>query len=197
MKKTLLILTTIITLLIIVSFLPCQPCDKPRTVSVTISADIPKENAWQLLQDFSLPHNYVPGLAKTVIVSEVNRGLGAHREVHNVDGSFIEETIVQWNEGSGFLINLHKDDQVMPPFKVAQFRYQLDDDAESRSRITLSMITQLPMGYVGLLLQDWLLDRIIADQLKGVAAGMALFYQSGKPVDIAEREALKKLVKVI
>ncbi len=196
MKKVLLTLALLAVTLLVLANIPCPPCQQANEVTVSIPLEMPRGQAWQLLQDFSLAHNYVPGLEKTEIVSTQKNGIGAHREVHNVDGSFIEETIIEWDQGYGFVIRLHKGEQVMPPMKLAQFRYQLDDEADNRSRMTLTMSIKMPMGYVGLKLHQWFIQSIIRDNLVAVAAGIKLYYESGQAVVEVEREGMKEQVEI-
>lgn len=196
MKKVIYSVLALVFLTVVIAFLPCRPCEQPVTVAASIVVDIPQSEAWEILQDFSVPHHYVPDLAATEIVSDLKSGLGAHRRVYNEDGSFIEETIVEWTQGSGFVINLHEGSEVMAPFNFAQFRYLLESDNPDRCRIRVSMSTRMPMGYVGLALQKWVIKGVATESLKGVAAGMKLYYETGKPAVALEREALKSQVLV-
>ena len=196
MRKIVYCLCALLVLIFAPSVVPCKPCERPLTTTASITVDISKTDAWQILQDFSLPHNYVPNLEKTEIVSESSSGLGAHRRVYNDDGSFIEETIVQWNEGTGFVIKLHKGTQVMSPFSFAQFRYELESLDENSCRIHVSMDTKMTMGYLGLALQKWAIKPVVTDNLIAVVAGMKSYYETGERVGEDSREALKHLVTV-
>ena len=95
-------------------------------VSTRIVVDMPRAAAWEKLRDITVAHNYVPGIVNTRIVSERAEGVGASRYVYRNAKSFIQETVVEWEEGSGFLIRLHRGDKPAPPFRNAWFRYQLD-----------------------------------------------------------------------
>jgi hypothetical protein len=115
-----------------------------QEVSTSIVIDIPREQAWEKLRDISLPHNYVPGIVKTEIVSDDAEGVGASRYVYRNARSYIQETVEEWNEGQGFLIRLHKGDKPAPPFRSAWFRYQLDDQGNDQTLFTASMGFDLP-----------------------------------------------------
>ena len=86
-----------------------------REVSEQIVIDLPRSEAWEKLRDISLAHNYVPGIAKTEIITEQTEGVGASRYVYRNPRSWIQETVEEWDEGSGFLIRLHKGDKPAPP----------------------------------------------------------------------------------
>ena len=70
----------------------------PQQAQVRVQADLPVAAAWDKLSDFSLAHNYVPGLSRTEIVSAQTQGVGAHRRVYDNDGDYLEETITAWQD---------------------------------------------------------------------------------------------------
>ena len=151
-----------------------------QEVSTSVVIDIPREQAWAKLRDISLPHNYVPGIVKTEIVSDNTEGIGASRYVYRNARSYIQETVEEWNEGHGFLIRLHKGDKPAPPFKLAWFRYQLDDQGEDRTLFTASMIFELPWGPLGAFLEKRMAG-IVKKTIADVACSMKLFYETGEP----------------
>ena len=109
---------------------------------VQVRADVPVDAAWTLLSDFSLAHNYVPGLSRTEIVSAQTQGVGTHRRVYDADGDYIEETITEWHEGRGFTIRLHEGDAPMTPFEQVLFDYRLDPAAGDATA------EEIPVGVV-------------------------------------------------
>lgn len=168
-----------------------------RRVQVSVVADIPLNEAWAILQDFSLAHNYVPGLSKTEIVSKRRSGVGAHRKVYDNDGGFLEETIIDWREGEGFVIRLHEGDDPMMPFKRVEFSYQLVAGETGQTLIVLVMVYEMPLGYAGEKLGQWFIEAPIEDNLVQVAAGMKYFYETGTPATDHDRERLAGEVEVL
>lgn len=161
-----------------------------QEVSTSIVIDIPREQAWEKLRDISLPHNYVPGIVKTEIVSDDAEGVGASRYVYRNARSYIQETVEEWNEGQGFLIRLHKGDKPAPPFRSAWFRYQLDDQGEDQTLFTASMGFELPWGPVGAFLEKRMVG-IVQKTIADVACSMKLFYETGEPTTAAALKAFK------
>ncbi|MDX1698420.1 MAG: SRPBCC family protein [Thiohalobacterales bacterium] len=161
-----------------------------QEVSSTVTIDIPRQQAWQKLRDISLPHNYVPGIVKTEIVSDQREGVGASRYVYRNEKSYIQETVTEWNDGEGFLIRLHRGDKPAPPFRNAWFRYHLADAGDNVTAFTASMGFELPWGGVGAWLEKRLagfVEHTIAD----VALSMKLYYESGEPTTPAKLKAFK------
>lgn len=197
MKKFLYTLGATIVALVIIANIPCDDCSEPKQARVILPADVSIYTAWSYLQDFSTPHFYVPNLIRTEMVSERSRGVGAHRRVYMSESFYTDETILEWDEGRGFLMKLHDGDKPMPPFSSAQFRYQLDPIAAERTMITLTMEVSLPWGRVGDALATLMAKYMLPRTLAEVAAGMKIYYETGRMVSDTERAAVVSLVDTI
>ena len=167
-----------------------------QQASVSVLVDVPVGQAWEKLQDFSLAHNYVPKLTRTKIVSTVRSGLGAHRHVYT-GSKYIEETIVQWNEGQGFTIKLHKGAQPMPPFQLAEFDYLLSEQSLEQTRIELTLRFAMPWGVIGKFLGRSMMLPVMRKQLLQIAAGVKHFYETGNPATDADRKRLAGTVETV
>ncbi|MEE4146191.1 MAG: SRPBCC family protein [Halieaceae bacterium] len=162
-----------------------------RKVSSQRVLDMPRDRAWEKLRDISLAHNYVPGIVKTEIVSEQREGVGASRYVYRNAKSYIQETVVAWDEGRGFLIRLHRGDGPAPPFRNAWFRYELADEGVDKTLFTASLEYQLPWGALGAWLEKRM-EKLVQSTIDDVAVSMQLFYETGKPTTAAALKALKR-----
>lgn len=163
-------------------------------VSAQVIIDLPRTAAWDKLRDITLAHNYVPGIVKTEVVSEQSEGVGASRYVYRNKTSYIQETVTQWNEGSGFLIRLHKGDKNAPPFKNAWFRYELADHDAEKTLFTASLGYEMPWGGLG----AWLgkkMEKFVQATVADVATAMKLYYESGEPTTAAALKAYKTALK--
>ena len=179
------------------SLVSSQVLADARSVQISVVVDIPHSEAWTILRDFSVSHNYVPNITRTEIVSSKRAGLGAHRKVYDADGDFLEETVIDWREGEGFVIKLHNGDEPMAPFTRAEFHYALQTHAPGKTTIALTMLYQLPMGSLGDALGGWFIDPVVEDNLTQVAAGMKHYYETGTPATDSDRERLAGTVQVV
>lgn len=165
-----------------------------QEVNAQVIIDIPLAKAWEKLSDISLAHHYVPGIVKTEIVSEQAQGVGASRYVYRNKKSYIQETVEEWQEGSGFLIRLHRGDKPAPPFRRAWFRYVLADYGSAQTLFTASLIYEMPWGRPG----DWLgarLANFVQATIADVACSMKLYYETGQPCTPAALKAYKATLK--
>ena len=170
-----------------------MPNESEVTVSVVV--DRPSDECWSRLQDFSLAHNYVPGLTRTEIVSDLASGVGAHRRVYS-GKRYLEESITQWRDGEGFVIKLHRGEKPMPPFKRADFEYALAPAGDQQTRAVLSMRIEMPWGAVGRGLAKAVILPAMRKQLAQVAAGLKHFYETGEPATDADRKRLASAVQI-
>lgn len=158
-------------------------------VSTTVRVALPRARAWELLQDLTLSHHYVPGIVRTEITTDAKKGVGASRRVYQSEKSGIDETVEEWNEGHGFLIRLHRGAGGPPfPFAQAHFRYAIADDGDT-TLLTTSLRYTMLGGAVGRFFDRYLLRRIIDRTIRDVALSQKCFYESGQPVT---RERLKE-----
>ncbi len=165
-----------------------------QNVNAHTIIDIPLSEAWEKLRDISLAHNYVPGIVKTTIVSEQREGVGASRYVYRNEESYIQETVEEWNAGSGFLIHLHKGEKPAPPFKDAWFRYALEDGGNGQTRLTTTLMYDMPWGGFG----KWLGARMagfVTTTISDVALSMKLYYETGEPTTTGGLKAYKITLK--
>ena len=153
--------------------------------------DVPKDKAWDRLRDLSLAHYYVPGIVRTEITTDQKQGVGASRKVFQAKGGYLDETVTEWDEGSGFRIRLHKGPKDTP-FKNAYFRYQLDSTADNKTRFTATMGYTPPLGAIGSVIDTLLLNRIISSVIRDIALSMKVFYETGKPTTKAQLKKVKK-----
>jgi hypothetical protein len=151
--------------------------------------------AWTILSDLSVAHLYVPGLTRTEVLAANRLGLGAHRRGYQGGDDYLEETVIEWREGSGFTITLHEGGEVMAPFERAEFSYSIEPAPAGETAVELAMIAQMPWGRFGETLGRWFIMPVVEDNLVEVAAGLKHFYETGTPATDEDREQLAAQVQ--
>ncbi len=175
-------------LLLSASILSIQTQAHEVTASAVVN--VPLSQAWRTLQDYSLAHNYVEGVVRTEITTEQKTGLGASRKVYFNETDYNNETIVDWQEGKGFTMRLHVDDEPLTPFTQASFRYHLTEQSSDSIKVTFGMSYQLPWGWFGEKLNQWVIQGEMEKAIVKVAAGFKHFYETGQPATDADRQRL-------
>lgn len=169
-------------------------CENPKAkwqcVNVAVVVLVPVETGWEIMSDLSVPHHYVPGIERTEIVSRELSGNGVHRRVYESADEYLDETVVEWQEGAGFVLKLHEGETALWPFERAEFSYAIQQLGDQSSLVELAMLTQMPWGRFG----EWLGSKFILPEVEGrlvaVAAGLKFFYETGRSATNEERDQL-------
>ncbi len=158
--------------------------------------NVPREKAWEKLRDISMAHNYVPGIVKTEVTTSKKEGVGASRKVYQSETKGLDETVIEWNEGHGFLIRLHRGDAgAPPPFKDASFRYRIEDAGNGQTALTTSLIFTMRWGAFGEFLHKRLLAGVFRSTIRDVALSMKAYYETGEPTTPEKLKQLKADLK--
>lgn len=179
LKNAAKILLMALPVLFLVLWLNC-PADNNEMVTMESARTLSmsRTDAWGNLQDLTLAHHYVPGIIKTEITTEQKTGVGASRRVYQSTDTYLNETVIEWNQGNGFLLHLFKDNGDAPfPFKYAEFRYQLDDSSNGTTQIKTSLSFQMAGGCLGYWVSV-LLAGEFQKRTDEVADNLKIYYES-------------------
>ena len=164
-----------------------------REAASEIVIDIPRSAAWEKLRDLSRAHDYVQSVRDTRMDTAQAEGVGASRTVFLKDGTEMQETVEEWDEGRGMLLRLHKGDKpAMPVFRRFYFRYALEDAPGRAGEATLFRPALLyePKGLAG-----WLVSKLAHGKMQqsahDVGVAMKEFYETGQPVTAQRFAQLK------
>ena len=145
-------------------------------VKIKTNCNIDANDAWNQLQNFSIPHKYIPFLQNTMILSNQSNGVGAYRRVFT-KYTYTDETVIKWEEGSGYTIKLHRNNQQPYPFISATFTYQIVPIDEYSCELIGIFKYHLPFGMIGKVLNQLLLGIIIRFNIRRVMMGMKSYYE--------------------
>ena len=170
--------------LFVAAWLACPDHDEQLTSAAGEQViDMRRSDAWARLQDLTLAHLYVPGLIKTEITTDKKTGPGASRRVYQTPDTYLNETVIEWDEGYGFTLRLHQDNGDAPfPFKHALFTYQLGDHGNDQTRLSTVLRYKLAGGCLGHWLNK-LLQSTFQQRADEVASNLKRFYETGQAVN--------------
>lgn len=148
----------------------------PAIAAHSVQLDLTPHATWTKLRDLSLAPHYVPGLTGYQFHPGPQEGLGASRRVLRKGGQYLDESVVQWQEGTGFVLRLHKGSSDSPlPFRQASFSYALQPAGDG-TRITLQMSYSLRGGR----LMEWLLAGAFNKVVRQIAENLKAYYETGR-----------------
>lgn len=151
------------------------------TVTAEILVKLPREQVWMRLRDLGLAHHYVPGLTDTRITTERREGVGTSRKVYQRGMAPLDETVIEWNEGYGFVLRLHQGDKPPLIFREAFFSYRIEDVAPGLTRFHPALSYTMKGGAFGRLLDRLFIRRTSRGMLNRLAQSFKQFYETGRP----------------
>jgi hypothetical protein len=154
-----------------------------NSVSAETFIELPCAEVWAKLRDLTRPHFYVPGLLSTRMDTRAVEGVGACRTVFSKRLPPLQETVIEWTEGHGMVLRLHRGERAMSPFAAIEFVYELEPAGVARTRFRPAMRYDTGTGLVGALLDNALLRRVLTSNLRGIAANLKGFFETGKPTN--------------
>ena len=157
---------------------PSQP-DRWSEAGSEFVVRLPRSEVWQRLQNLRLAHNYVPGVEGVEMLTPLERGVGASRRILQEGGGTLDETVVEWEEGSGFVIRLHRGPAGPPaPFEEARFRYWIEGSEAGGTRLSLTILYRPSGGRLGEWIDSAVLNAEMEAQIDALAASMRAYYES-------------------
>lgn len=148
-----------------------------RAVPAEAIVNISRAAAWERLRDLTLARQYVPGVTDIEITTANRTGVDASRKVFVKGRPPVDETVVDWWEGHGFTVRLHKGDEPPSPFTEAQFVYRLEDAPGGRTRVTTTLRYAMPPGVLGRLFDALLMRHAAAYTVRAISRGLKRVYE--------------------
>lgn len=152
-----------------------------QSVSYEIIVNVPREKAWEYLRDLNKAHYYVAGLTNTRIDTPQTTGVGTSRTVFHKSMQPLEETVIEWNEGYGFVLNLHRNGKAMAPFQKAEFVYAIEDAGPNQIRFKPQLRYIVNDSFFAKLLERFVMRAMLQKNVTGVAQSLKQYYETGKP----------------
>lgn len=164
------------------------------TVRAAARIPLPIGTCWEKFRDLTRAKDYVPGLTDSIITTDQKEGVGTSRIVRHAQFGDMNETVVDWDEGVGMTIRLHKGDGPARPFKEAFFRYELREVPETpgECEIHTALRYELPFGPLGRLLDALFMRRLFQRNVTDTAVCLAENYRTDRPVEASRIPALRE-----
>jgi len=162
-------------------FSPTNPQQKMVKVCIERVIDVPMEEAWHILSDFSHVYHIHP-LVDTVdqITKEKSRGLGAIRQCNLYDGHKAVEKITEWNESKrSYVIELVESDL---PMKSVVATLSVEDAGHGKSKLLAHMNLKAKFGLLGELMERLVLKQQLGGAIGDLFAGVEEFSKTGNDI---------------
>lgn len=150
----------------------------PHVAAAVARPAMPADAAWNILRDISVAHEYVPGVTKVEVTTSNREGIGASRRIYQGEGDDgFDETVLQWEDGRGFLLRLHDGEEPAQfPMGEAYFRYAIEAEGKDRCKVNLSLSYEMRGGWLGKVLQQ-LVGGFVQSRIDETAKSLETYYE--------------------
>ncbi|MBM7035035.1 SRPBCC family protein [Vibrio ulleungensis] len=150
-----------------------QHIEKAMTFNLSASA------VWKILDDFGGIEHYAPTIQSSSIIGETHTGLGAQRQCRFADGSSLIETIIEYNDGEGYRMELS---DYSFPLKYMYSDISVIPLSDTSCEITMSTDFLVKAGPLGWLLGHFVMRPIMKGAFEKVMSGLACYTASGEVI---------------
>ena len=148
-------------------------------VERSMKFNIPASSIWKTLENYGGIEMYAPTIKSSPIVGEQQTGLGAKRRCTFADGSSLVETIVDYEEGEGYRMELS---EYSFPLKYMFADVYVKPISEQASEVTMSTDFLVKAGPLGWLMGFFLMRPIMKGAFGKVMSGLAYYSETGETV---------------
>ncbi|MCK6261777.1 SRPBCC family protein [Vibrio sp. ZSDE26] len=159
----------------------------------SIKVNIPAEQVWKVLADFSSIEKFAVTIDSSPIISEVKSGVGARRLCTFQDGSSLVEEITEYHDGQSYKMELS---EYSLPLKSMLAEMGVKAIDENTSEIYMSSEFVVKGGPFGWLMGQFIMRPVMKGVFNKVLSGLAYHCVTGKSIDkdLPEADALKAVV---
>ncbi len=138
-------------------------------VDVSKRINLPAEEVWRHLADFSGVARYHPFVETADQLSESNEGVGARRKCNFYDGNSVVERVIEWEPGRRQKIELS---EISMPMKSALAEFSVTPLGERESEVSISMSFTPKFGplgaLMGVMMMKPMMRKVFAQVLQGL-----------------------------
>ena len=138
---------------------------KQKIISAT------KEDVWKVLSNYGDIYKFNPGISKSYITSVNNEGIGASRICELLPIGKVSETVKEWEEGDGFLIQVTPIEK-LPPIKNFMSHFSIEKLSINTSRVTVSINYKMKLGVTGKILNKVLIQPKLENSIDDLLSGL-------------------------
>lgn len=154
-------------------------------VSVGTVVAKPRAQVWAQLRDLRMARHYVAGVTSIDFNPGPREGVGASRKVFMQKRAPVDETVIAWEDGVGYTLNLHNGDQPPRPFRWARFEYRMEDAPDGQTLIRGIFSYRMAGGVFGRILEALAVRSALQRSQAALGVNMKKFYETGQVTNSA------------
>ena len=155
-----------------------------------LDIDTSKAKLWNIISDLGRIDKFHPGVQKSYYTNSLEQGFGAARICELQPSGKILETVKEWNDGSGFVLQIEPIEKA-PPVKNFEGNFELEEINLQKTRVSITINYDMKFGSIGILLNKLIIQSKIEEGIDSLLTGLKLHAEMG--IDIKDKEHLKEV----
>ncbi len=141
--------------------------------------EVPAPAAWEIVDAFGSVYKVNPVVRRTDLIGNKATGRGAQRVCEFYNGQSVKETIVQYDEGQGYTIELS---EFSLPLKSVRTRIEVRAVSTYQCEVSFNLEFAPKFGPAGWLMAQLMIKPFLRKALMGFAKGIEDHIKTGKIV---------------
>ncbi|MBL4668971.1 MAG: SRPBCC family protein [Flavobacteriales bacterium] len=162
------------------------------TFKKQITINSSQQKVWNIISDLGAIQKFHPGVSKSYYTTDKTRGFGAARICELQPSGKILETVKQWNEGTGFLLQIDPIEKA-PPVKSFNGLFELMKINENQTEASLTVDYEMKLGAIGILLNKLIIQSKMEENIEALLEGLKIHSEKG--LEITDVKSLQKILK--
>lgn len=162
------------------------------TFKKQIMINAPKQKVWNIVSDLGSIYKFNPGVSKSYYATDQIEGIGAARICELQPAGKILETVKNWNEGSGFLLQIEPIEKA-PPVKDFSGLFELEGLNHHSTQISVTINYGMKLGVIGILLNKLIIQSKMEEGIEALLEGLKLHTEKG--LEIKDMKSLQNILK--
>lgn len=151
-----------------------------------------QEAVWGIVSNLGDIYKFHPGVRKSYYTTDAEVGIGAARICELHPAGIIKETVQQWYEGSGFLLQIDPIEKA-PPVKEFTGHFQLERVGTNRTSVSLTIKYDMKLGLIGDLLNKLIIRSKMEEGIDALLKGLKVHIERG--LEIKDAKSLHSILK--
>lgn len=157
-----------------------------------ITIDASKQAVWEIVSNLGDIYKFHPGVSKSYYTTDKVEAIGAARICELRPVGKILETVKNWEEGNGFLLEIEGIEKALPA-KEFTGHFQLERVDNNKTQVSLTLSYEMKLGLIGDLLNKLIIRSKMEEGIDALLSGLKVHSEKG--LEIKNTKTLQKILK--
>ena len=161
------------------------------TFKKQITVDASKQKVWEIVSNLRDIYKFHPGVSKSYYTTDNTEGVGAARICELQPAGKILETVKNWEDGSGFLLQIDPIEKA-PPVKEFSGHFQLEEVNTHTTQVSLTIKYEMKLGLIGDFLNKLIIRSKMEEGIDALLTGLKVHTENG--LEIRDNKTLQNIL---